>query len=570
MLPINDNIAGYWEKMGDSRFIIEPEIEVEVYRWYPHGQPKECFVEFQSPKEAPKRRFYPTKVLEALKLRKPADDYVEEMCRLGIQFLPELESDFLKWCQANQSGSDLTTDKYIPTKENLDFHLAIFKSRHEGHQGVNRNFHRNDDFYGTEQNRDLDDFLVPGFNLSFKKLGSKQTGSDIVNHIFESVTNVPISTSSEKKAGAESNFPIFLRTVLDFILIQGFNSDDSLASCVQIEQNACKIAPALINEIDLANDLSFAEDNFDDYKHFHSRLTEKYSSEPADFQRWLKQEREKGYIRLLPGHNKLNGDNRDSAIEKGKCFFRVILWTSFQLMSRAYGVTVLQQWNSLSNTKCVSPSDKEVLAFFSLHAPRSDHGGLPIWFFGPNVIRWYMEILPDLVWGAPHKNSNRLTFLVALYGATARNRRDVDARKKGMKRVVDKSDLSTEKFFIKSSKKSSGNTNAGIGYFDSLNEIKDVFAAESTEEIEDVIVEPTEGIEDVIAAEPNEEIGDDLAEKHPEIPWPPICPCNRYLNWVGPRPPLKSESWLIVETECKSCKREETYRVSRNKTYPVN
>ena len=567
MLPINDNIAGYWEKMGDSRFIIEPEIEVEVYRWYPYGQPKECFVEFQSPKEAPKRRFYPTKVLEALKLRKPADDYVEEMCRLGIQFLPEFESDFLKWCQANQSGGDLTTDKYIPTKENLDFHLAIFKSRHEGHQGVNRNFHRNDDFYGTEQNRGLDDFLVPGFNLSFKKLGSKQTGSDIINHIFESVTNVPISTSSEKKAGAQSNFPIFLRTVLDFILIQGFNSEDSLASGVQIEQNACKIAPALINEIDLANDLSFAEDNFDDYKYFHSLLTKKYSSKPADFQRWLKQEREKGYIRLLPGHTKLTGADRISAIEKGKRFFRVILWTSFQLMSRAYGVTVLQQWNSLSNTKCVDASDEEVQAFISLHAPRSDHGGIPIWFFGPNVIRWYIKSLTNLVWKAPHQISNSITLLIALYGATARNRRDIDARKKGMKRVVDNSDLSTEKFFIKSSKKSSGNTNAGIGYFDSPNEIEDVFADESTEEIENDIVEPTKGIEDVFAAEPNEEIGDDLAEKHPEI-HSNICHCGGMLIRV--EKPMKSESWWIVETECNRCYQEKTYRAPRNKTYTVN
>jgi len=503
----------------DSHFIIKPEIEVEVYRWYPHAQPKECFVEFQSPKKAPERRFYPTKVLEALKLRKPADDYVEEMCRLGIQFLPELESDFRQWCQTNQSGSDLTTDKYIPTKENLDFHLAIFKSRHDGHQGVKRNFYRVDDFYGTEQNRKKDDFLVPGFNPPIKKHGSKQTSDHIINHIIESVPDDPISTSSEKKADAPSNFPIFLRTVLDFILIQGFNSEDSLASGVQIEQNACKIAPALINEIDLAKDLSFAEDNFDDYKHFLSRLTEKYSSEPAEFQSWLKGERENGYIRLLPGHHKLNGADRTSAIEKGKRFFRVILWTSFQLMSRAYGVAVLQQWTSLSNTKCVSPSNKEVLAFWSLHAPRSDHGGIPIWFFGPNVIRWYIKVFTDLVKKAPHKISNRLTFLIALYGATARNRREVDVRKK---RIIDKSDLSRKMRYFKSSKKSS---------------------------------------------EPHEEIEDDIAETYQEI-HSDICHCGGKL--IRLEKPMESESWFIVETECDRCYQEKTYRVSRNKTYPVN
>ena len=506
--------------MGDSHFIIDTKREVEVYRWYPNGQPKECFVEFQSPKEAPKRRFYPTKVLEALKLRKPADDYVEEMCRLGIQFLPEFESDFFKWCQANKSGSDLTTDKYIPTKENLDFHLAIFKSRHDGHQGVNRNFYRVDDFYGTEKTRKLDFFLVPGFNPPIKKHGSKQTSDDIINHIIESVPDDPISTSSEKNADAPSNFPIFLRTVLDFILIQGFNSEDSLASGVQIEQNACKIAPALINEIDLAKDLSFAEDNFDDYKHFLSRLTEKYSSEPAGFQSWLKGERENGYIRLLPRHTKLTGADRISAIEKGKRFFRVILWTSFQLMSRAYGVTVLQQWNSLSTTKCVDASDEEVQAFMSLHAPRSDHGGIPIWFFGPNVIRWYIKSLTNLVWKAPHKISNRLTFLIALYGATARNRREVDVRKK---RIIDKSDLSRKMRYFKSFKKSS---------------------------------------------EPPEEIEDDIAKKFKDLPLSWKCHCGGKL--ISLEISMESESWSIVETECNRCYQEETYRFLRNKTYPVN
>jgi len=523
MQSINDNIAGYWEKMKDSKFIIDPTIEVEVYRWYPHDQSKERFVEFQSPKEAPKRRFYPTKVLEALKLGKPADDYVEEMCRLGIQFLPELKGALHQLCQSNQIEIDFTTDKNIPTKENLDFHLAIFKSRHDGHQGVDRNFHRTDDFYGNEHNRKMEDFLVPGFNLPFKNLGSKQTGSDIINHIFKSVTNVPISTFSKKRAGAQSNSPIFLRTVLDFILIQGFNSNDIRASFEQIEQNAYKIAPALINKIDLANDFSFAEDNSDDYKHFLSRLTEKYSSGPADFQRWLKQEREKGYRRLLPEPKNPNRDNSTSAIEKGKCFFRVILWTSFQRMSFAYGVTVLQQWNSFSDTKCVSPSNEEVQAFLSLHAPRSDHGGIPIWFFGPNVIRWYIKILTDLVWEAPHHISNRLTFLIALYGATARNRRDVDARKKRMKRVIDESDLSRKMRYFQSFKKSS---------------------------------------------EPPEKIGDDITKNLKVLPLSRKCYCGGKL--IQLESSFISESWLIVETECNECYREKTYRISRNTTYNVN
>ena len=135
-----------------------------------------------------------------------------------------------------------------------------------------------------------------------------------------------------------------------------------------------------------------------------------------------------------------------------------------------------------------------------------------------------------------------------------------------MKRVVDNSDLSTEKFFIKSSKKSSGNTNAGIGYFDSPNEIEDVFADESTEEIENDIVEPTKGIEDDIV-EPTEEIEDDLAETHQEI-HSNICHCGGKL--ISLEISMESESWFIVETECDRCYQEKTYRVSRNKTYPVN
>src|SRR5438046_2350602 len=119
-------MKGIWERMGDGRYVLAPEMEVEVYRWHAPGQPGPCFVEFQCPKDNPHRRFYPVEVLEALKRDEPADDYVDRMCRLGITLLPEFEATMRQEILATLGGNEWYAEKQIPTPETLEFLLAIF------------------------------------------------------------------------------------------------------------------------------------------------------------------------------------------------------------------------------------------------------------------------------------------------------------------------------------------------------------------------------------------------------------------------------------------------------------
>src|SRR5262245_10986295 len=110
-----------WERIGDGEFVLDPKIEVEVYRWHAPERSGSSFVEFQAPKEAPHRRFYPVEVLEALKRREPADDYVERMCRLGIALLPETELVMRQLVLAATGSEELYAGKELATPEILEF-----------------------------------------------------------------------------------------------------------------------------------------------------------------------------------------------------------------------------------------------------------------------------------------------------------------------------------------------------------------------------------------------------------------------------------------------------------------
>src|SRR5262245_55165478 len=184
-------MAGTWERTGDGQFVLDPAIAVEVYRWHEPGQSGSGFVEFQSPKEYPHRRFYPSEVLEALKRGEPANDYVERMCRLGISLLPEMDSVFREWVIAATGSNEWYAGKETPAPEALAVLLALFEGRREGHQRVARDFHREDDFYATEGSRKKDDFLVPGVEPPRRPSKARLTGKDVIRHVAKSLPDCP-------------------------------------------------------------------------------------------------------------------------------------------------------------------------------------------------------------------------------------------------------------------------------------------------------------------------------------------------------------------------------------------
>ena len=97
-----------------------------------------------------------------------------------------------------------------------------------------------------------------------------------------------------------------------------------------------------------------------------------------------------------------------------------MLWTAYEVMSRCYGAAALWMWVSFCQSRVVTPSTEEEQAFRWYHAPLVCTGGLPLWFFGPNVLGWILEPFITCVWGLrPDQEFDALTRLIGLYGQVA-------------------------------------------------------------------------------------------------------------------------------------------------------
>src|SRR5262249_3919499 len=134
--------------------------------------------------------------------------------------------------------------------------LALFEGRREGHQRVARDFHREDDFYATEGSRKKDDFLVPGVEPPRRSSKARLKGQDVIRHVAESLPDCPAPAGSQ----VEVELPLFgspLRTPLDQVLVEGVFRKGDAAKALTISDMARRIAPALIDGIDLDNDSRF-------------------------------------------------------------------------------------------------------------------------------------------------------------------------------------------------------------------------------------------------------------------------------------------------------------------------
>jgi len=89
-------------------------------------------------------------------------------------------------------------------------------------------------------------------------------------------------------------------------------------------------------------------------------------------------------------------------------------------------------WMSFCEAKTVvDAAPEEERAFRWYQSPLVCTAGMPLWFFGPNVLRWVMEPLIERVWGLrPDRDFDSLTQLIGLYGRAASDRRSIDTNKK--------------------------------------------------------------------------------------------------------------------------------------------
>ncbi len=519
-------MTGTWEYLLDGQFLLDPEVSVEVYRWHAPQGCGSCSVDFQAPKEAPHRCFYPVEVLEALKAGKPADDYVERMCRLGIALLPEAEQAMRQLVLEVTGTNDAYTGKEIPTPEALEFLLAIFESRREGHQRVTRAFYREDDFFATERSRKKEDFLVPGLSPPPRPSTQQASVRDIIRHIAKSLAGN--CAPGGKLEDLELSLLLSpLRTSLDQLLVEGVLRKEVAAQALTISDLVQRVAPALIDGIDVKEDSQVIDEHSEEFRHFVHRLIRKYFAEKTGFRSWLRQEREKGFVRLFQGFKKFSKTEQEAARDKGKRFFRHVLWSAYEAMSRSFGVVALHMWLSFCQSGVIRPSPDERRAFRFYNAPLALAAGMPLWFFGPNLLSWVLEGFIDMVWGRDEgQGVDSLSTLIGLYGATAHQRRQVDARKKREKKIA-------------------GNRPGLLAGAQGVQ----------FEEARDgkMVASP---IRTVLP----EELLEDADADCPDLPSSRACFCGGRLVPVSK--PASMPPWVLVETVCAACGREQTYRLA--------
>lgn len=372
---------GNWERVGEEAFELDRSIPAVRFRWQAPERFGHFTIDFQSTESQPERRFYPIEVLSSLLRHEPADDFAERVCRFGVDLLPELEETCRDW--VGDLDPTLYVGKEFPCRETLEFLLAMFISRRTGHARVTRGFNRWDDFVDTTHSVCRPESLVPGIALA--KRAERSSGTDVLNLIQKHLTRTnhePVRTvGREDRLDASP-----LRTPLDQILVHGVFRDDGHPGTLSFAKVIESVAPALIDGIQVEHDSNYLAEHAKDFRHFVSRLTERYFYDRSGFGRCLRQESEKGFVRLLPGFKQFDRVAREAAREKGHRFYRRVLWTAYEAMSRSYGAVALWAWVSFTRSTVVAPSPEEEAAFRWYNAPMVCTGGLPLWFLGPNLL----------------------------------------------------------------------------------------------------------------------------------------------------------------------------------------
>src|SRR5262249_3255922 len=142
----------------------------------------------------------------------------------------------------------------------------------------------------------------------------------------------------------------------------------------------------------------------------------------------LKVESGQGFLRLFPGAHRLHGVAREMARGMAQGFYRMQLWTSYQVMARCFGALMLVLWRDLSDDEYLQPSPLQKQLFSQLHRPQFYLGGLPLAFFSRPQLGWVIAPLLEL-WGQELLDPeayDALNTLLGIYGETASLRRQVD------------------------------------------------------------------------------------------------------------------------------------------------
>jgi hypothetical protein len=377
--------------------------------------------------------------------------FLERACACGYKILCKLES------HAAEVG--------------LAYRLfqAIFRNRQLGHFPVTRGFENLWDFFEFDARRRRVTLLTPGYSTEQTEMrGGESPKATAVRQILSTfppgtgaspsgIIKALQQAATVRVGKVQGGEPSVVRIdclpnrgVVDLAMVDGLERPD-----IDLYGNFRKVCGALIDGpcyIDEERTMKGTEEGEEKkdeayeaevrrfrkaYSHFLRRMTNAMSQRSAsDFDQWLRVECQHGFRRLI-------GHEYDAVDAEWRCYpeltprtmFRLLLWTSSQMVARCYGALMLVAWLDFANNPQLHPSPAEQVLFRQLHAPQLYLAGLPLAFLGRPQLRWIASPLLDL-WNREAFEPNAydpLTDLLGIYGILAESRRLADRRLKQAK-----------------------------------------------------------------------------------------------------------------------------------------
>ena len=435
-------MVSFFRLVKQDKFLGKPAVPCAIYEWQPPNPPKfgRFKTRFQVPLDDGPRIFYLDPLIRSLVKPELGTQFLLRACKYGYKWLAELEK---------HSEADAQT---------YGMYHALFRNRHAGHIGISREFASPREYVDFSPDQGQPSLITPGLEsiptreqnvghtqsqtaLRMLRDAMLNTSGESTKHVMTYYRKLFFSGRRPRPAGEGVNemyLPIDTlpgRSDLDLKFTDGNYRTtghprwgDTVATVRQsLMYGPCSNA-----------DFAGIFDGTDRFCFCIAQIRHAYlNRRPQDFDRWLKNVREHGFLALIKDGRQLCGEERKQAMVVAKTMFCRLLWSAYQAMARCYGVLMLLISLHLAFDEEIKATPVEELIFRSLHLPQIYLAGLPLSFLTRSQMRWIIVPLHTL-WRDERFDSEAydpLTALLGVFGQLLQQRRTADRKMKaGVKR----------------------------------------------------------------------------------------------------------------------------------------
>jgi hypothetical protein len=456
-----------------------------------------------------------------------ADDGMEslnEFCGVGIRALSQFEHVVYAPKTAGAAEEGGPGQQHAPPVEAYGYFHAVFRTRLLGRAAIKRRLRCYQDFIDLREGAGTAKLLGPISAVHSGDAHGRLRGLDLVAALQQLCLN---DVRPRLLDGPPDPWPIDRipgRNLVDHALVEGlYRPVGTLKAGSAWEA----VRMSLIGSPGSEADEGAAAVHLEENRHFIRRFVESFfGRDPDDFDRWLSVESGKAFVRLLTDGHKLRGFAKAEAREMAQAFYRRQLWAAYQQMSRAYGALMMIIWLDLCEDATLRPTVVEQQLFSAMHRPQFYLGGLPLAFFGPPQLQWFLVPLLQL-WAREQfdpQTYDVLNKLLGLYGATVAERRAADRELKAEQRARRRG----------AGQDTSPTLRRGVVQAQD----EDDCSGSPTAEVTPIHHDPAVQLDDI--------------NDFPEItPLTRVCHCREPLRWL--KRERFDERWILVEVECPNC-----------------